>query len=264
MISCSAPNQYLLEYPTHTHEINASRNQLWTEFHKFITACFSSSHPENVVPIISELKKMHDRFGNGQEDAGEGFHLLLDHIKDTGYSDHFMHRYTHDIYCANCKKIVSTQNDTAYHVEIPREYTKQQCKWADDDIVEYSGDLNNYIRHHITILDGFKCPQCKQTQPMVRLSHMVLVPNVLVIIFNKFSGKFVSPVPAELKFPGTDGKVIKYGIVSKIEHSGNMGGGHYVAHVKRGNDCTLMNDSTVGRGNFDTSSATYICFYHVL
>jgi len=273
MMSCSSSTHYLLEWTTHNKQLNsddAAVNKLWDAFHSFMLSSMSESPPSSASSIIGalrvkmvELKK--PRFGTGQEDAGEGFHLLLECMGNDEYSKLYMHRYEHDIYCTQCKKIVSTRSDESYHIEIPPNYEAAIVEWVDDERVKYSGLLNQYVRHHVTILDDFTCPVCKVTKRMIRLSHLVLVPEVLVIIFNKFTNKFQAPCPAELSFPGINvGDHIGFKLVAKIEHSGTMGGGHYVAHCLRKAGVYMFNDSTVSDGNFDTSRNTYICFYHVV
>lgn len=273
LMSCSAPTQYIIEWPEHDRTSKKDvkpDNPLWDTFHTFLLDAMGDTPPKSAKPVIEmlraklvELKK--PRFGIGQEDAGEGFHLLLDCMGDDAYAQHFMHRYVHDMYCPECKDIVSSKNDTSFHVEIPPNYAQNVVEWEDDSEVNYSGVLNQYIRHHITVLDDYKCPKCKNEKNIIRLSHMVLVPNVLVIQYNKFAGKFTSPCPLTLTFPSKSNKnPLNYKLVAKIEHFGSMGGGHYVAHCLRNDKPLLFNDSSVSEGTFTTSPATYICFYHIV
>lgn len=273
IMSCTAPMQYMLEWPKHDRTAktdNKSDNPLWNIYHTFmLNAMTETTLPKSAINIIDALKYKiislkKSKFGNGQEDVGEGFHLLLDCMGDDEYAQHFMHRYEHDIYCPDCKKIVSSKSDTSFHLEIPPNYTSAIVEWCDDEKINYSGPLNQYMRHHVTILNDFKCNICNKTNRMIRLSHLVLVPNVLVVQFNKFAGKFITPCPDTLTFPSIGNKgPLNFKLVAKIEHSGNMGGGHYMTHALREKGIYLFNDSSVGGGNFDNSPNTYICFYHI-
>jgi ubiquitin C-terminal hydrolase len=267
MVSQSAPNQYILNTPI----TDGDDNDVWREYVAFVNSAITGPVPKNAIGIITALKErlQNDKrrvFGRGQEDAGEGFHLLLDMMGNDEYAQNFMHRYTHDIYCTKCEKIVSTKCDMSFHVEIPPGYDKNQRKWSDDETTPSTGPLNKYIRHHTTTLDDFNCPECKEKQKMIRMSHIVHVPNVIVVQFNKFAGKFISTIPTVLVFPGTNGTTLKYMMTANIKHSGNMNGGHYVTNCLRFPDgekrIQLMNDRHVTDDNFDSSSSTYIVWYH--
>ena len=130
MMSCPAPMQYMIEWPEHDPTSdNRPNNPLWDTFHTFMLQCMGSDKPKNAIVVITALKsklialaKKHEtkvpRFGNGQEDAGEGFHLLLNCMGDDEYAQHFMHRFEHDMYCTRCKVIVSSKADTSFHLEI--------------------------------------------------------------------------------------------------------------------------------------------------
>lgn len=262
LLSCPAPLKYILD----SDNANANANACWVSFRTFMLAAVSKTPPTTALPIITALQAAEQsQFGRGQEDAGEGFHLLLDHMANDEYASKFMHKYEHDIYCPQCKKIVSSKVDSSFHLEIPPNYTDDMVNWEDDSDIKYTSKLNQYMRHHVTVLNDFKCPSCKLTNRMIRLSHLILVPDVLVVQFNKFAGKFNSPYPTELVFPSTHkSKTLQFKLVAKIDHFGSMGGGHYIAHGMRGDRIYTFNDSSVSSGSFDVNPNTYLCFYHMI
>ena len=68
----------------------------------------------------------------------------------------------------------------------------------------------------------------------------------------------------KLEFEGVD-KPLKYTAVARIEHYGNMNGGHYMCHALRGDGkWYCFNDSNVSEGSFEVTPNTYIVIYNLL
>lgn len=268
LLSCADSNKFILD----TRDENSGDVvALWTAFKQFVTDALSPTPPKDAINLINLLKGQliadkRAAFGNGQEDAGEGVHLFIDSLKNSGYSALFEHKYVHDMYCPQCKTMVSSPTDVSIQVEIPHNYATLIGNWTDDD-VPYSCILNKYIRHHIDEVRDYKCPRCSEVVVAHRVSHLIRSPQILIVMFNKFDRpvKWTTELPTHFVFPGND-EMVRYELVAKIEHFGNHRGGHYVAHALRygsGDKPHLFNDVSVSPGNFATTANTYICIYHI-
>lgn len=263
ILSCTSVNEYFLDNEKRFVETN---NRIAIEYIKIIKTLKSQSNitlnPQNLFnEFIKEYRRKNPgkTFGNGQEDSGEGLHLILDCINDKGLYKYFTHRYINKIVCINCSRVISKNLDEGCIVEIPPAFKGLKTE-------ENPDKLNNYIRHYSTSLN-YKCSKCSNNKcfSVYQLSYS---PEILVIMFNKYYNKTIVEFPTELVFPSINNTQIKYKLISKIEHSGSMSGGHYWAHCYRKGDeknrFYNLNDTSVSQGDTQSNYSTYILFYHIL
>lgn len=195
------------------------------------------------------LKYPEKKFGSQQEDAGEGMHLFLDIINEPQLYKLFTHRSIATIWCNYCKKEIGKQQDESCVFEIP-------CT------IPSNTNINNYVIQNGCKIPDYLCTKCKLKQ-CIRIYQLSMVPENLVIMFNKFKSKTIISFPDHLTFESKNGP-IRYMMVSKIEHIGSKSG-HYMSHcLRKGNLLYLCNDSNVSQGSNEPNSNTYILFYHII
>jgi len=120
------------------------------------------------------------------------------------------------------------------------------------------------------ILDGSekpKCEQCKTRRKMRKKFEIEKAPQVLVIHLKRFgdaTGWSRSKITADIKFPidfNFDRQ--SYSLRAVCNHSGGVGGGHYIAYGKTDDGWFEYNDSMVSRINESRvqSRDAYLLFY---
>jgi len=120
------------------------------------------------------------------------------------------------------------------------------------------------------ILDGSekpKCEQCKTRRKMRKKFEIEKAPQVLVIHLKRFgdaTGWSRSKITADIKFP-VDFNLERqsYSLRAVCNHSGGVGGGHYIAYGKTDDGWFEYNDSMVSRINESRiqSRDAYLLFY---
>ena len=189
-------------------------------------------------------------FGTGQEDSGEFLTLFLDVIDDNNLYTLFLHRYKSVIWCRDCNRAVSENNEKGIIVNIQTEYVKNISSF----------NLNEHVKNYTSPLDSYRCSLCGKNIEK-RIYLLARSPEILSIMFNKFDDKFDAHYENKLVFPGNDNKRIEYKLMSTIEHFGGRRGGHYIAHGVRRDSVYSFNDTQVSAGSLSPTRDTYILFY---
>ena len=210
--------------------------------------------------LVKVLRKKYPqkKFGDGQEDVNEGFHMFLDSINDGGLYKLFMHRYKICIWCIDCNKQVSVQTDESCVVEISGDYIPLSNTTYHP--------INKQILEYMSKVSDYKCPSCGNTR-CLRFYQISYAPEIIPVVFTKYHKKNKIDFPEHLSLPALTGGVLRYILVSKVEHSGGRNGGHYWVDCYRKNrqgekKIFNVNDSSVMLGNFVPSRDTYMIFYH--
>jgi ubiquitin C-terminal hydrolase len=215
---------------------------LLAEFGKFLRA--AGMRPiENVSPILRVLSDSVGNFGRRQEDAHEGFHLLLDKMGSPMVEKIFESLWRVDLYCDSCKALVSRPDDFEKMIQVIME--------RDFILVEPDGDaFERFLSGHMTFLEGYKCPKCETVGKAMRIARLVKPPCVLVISFNKYMGKWMNPaygLHIDVKYmprPKVT-EVAGYELRAVIRHYGSMYGGHYNATGMRAAEPIGFDDAVV-------------------
>jgi ubiquitin C-terminal hydrolase len=258
LVSCTAVVNLFMEKE---QEYRRTNNETAIAFIDLIKASGTVKNPTAVFKsILKKTLEKHPtkKFGRGQEDAGEGLHLFLDAVDDPALYDLFMYEYLSRTWCITCEKQLNVKRDKSCVFELPVMIKPHRRR---------EHDVNIHMRQHVSVLDDYKCSNCKGTN-CCKFYQIVKVPSVITIMFNKFFTKKVIDFPKNIYFPTPDNKILSYTIVSKIEHSGGMGGGHYWANCVRKDPVTTipstfnLNDSSVRVGDMKPTSSTYFVFYH--
>jgi ubiquitin C-terminal hydrolase len=210
--------------------------------------------------LIKEMRnrKRTESFGNLQESASEGLTLLLDMMNSPKIYSLFYHRYEYKIACMHCSKIVSNVTDYEVHFEFFLEANASYPTTANQFV--------NHIRRHTSEIDEYTCEQCNvKAVNVTRVHSLKMLPEILIILFNKYKNKRLIWYPPEMTFPGKGGTGLTYKLVGKVEHSGTLNGGHYTAVGLRNSGFHQFNDNQVTPINEITpTSNTYLIAYHFL
>jgi uncharacterized UBP type Zn finger protein len=210
--------------------------------------------------------------GMGQECADEAFTLFIELFAHPLVEELFANVYELRIACTGCSKIVSKNRDNAFRIQL---FTRIDLNTQDLFI--------RYIRAHPSQCDYFKCDDCGTImRDFPREERLRRLGEVIVIVFNKFQQKTNRWFPPTLEFGSPDGSTLRYRLISKIDHSGTMHSGHYIANSLRataaatpgggvpnlGADRALqwsrLNDSSVSVGDGAPSPSTFMVIYHMV
>jgi len=192
-------------------------------------------------------------FGSSQEDAHEGFHLLIDSMKSKAIENLFKIKHRQDIYCPTCDKIVSNSINEDIFMEI------------NPNVSLYNPDktkspFENYIHQNIRNVDDFRCEQCNIKQKCKKIYRITYAPPIIVLTLIKYDNKISIDAPDTISLNGIGTKLI-YTRVSQIEHSGGRNSGHYIAISQRRDGIYNFNDMSCNKTIFQSTGDTYMIFY---
>ena len=223
-----------------------------------------------MVKFICKKNKVNVRqFMIGQQCAGEGFNYLLDTLDSFRVIQNmFLHRYKTNIYCFDCNKCVSSVDSINNIIEVQHDLKTEQIdqfkKYDDNNL-----DMNKFIVKQSGYVDKFYiCPDCKKDGEKYKISHLVMIPEVLVVLSKKYDSErkldIYTEFPKVMEFTGTNDEILRYEAVSQIEHIGGKNSGHYWAISRRSDGWYSLNDNSISKSEFKPTNNTYIVFYHYM
>lgn len=230
---------------------------------------------EMCVPIwrdilrLASLRGDNVRMGLGQQDVHEGLMIFLDAMEYIPeVLNLFKHRHKITVTCPDCGKVSSVKYEENLTFEVqPNLRTEQIEKFRlIDNNFNKAMSLNDFLMEQNSYVDkDYKCNECTKASAKYKTTALTMVPEILVILFKKYAQKINTPFPEELYFNTSNGKRLKYNLVSQAEHSGTTTGGHYWAIAKRRHSGQLqwfeLNDSRCSTGKPGPTPETYITFY---
>lgn len=219
-------------------------------------------------------RKDNIKFSPGQECAREGFHLFLEALDGLEEIQKlFLHRYQTLILCEFCNDWVVDKKCEYSLFEIqPNLKTHQHPRFKEIDphynkerpLLEFLNKQNSYVD------EDFRCPKCNEKGTKFQTTRLIMIPEILVVLSKKYDmfGRRKSyettPFPENLEFSSNNKNKLNYKAVSRIEHMGNMGGGHYNCHsLRKDGNWYKLDDSQVSPGSFISTPNTYLVFYHI-
>lgn len=227
----------------------------------------AASSSKLLSALIADLEEKIGKtnFGKMQESASEGFVWLLDMMENPESKVHpitklFRHRYEIEYYCQNCKDIVSVQEDSGISINL---FFYDEWHKPISDAATFA----DAIRVHLSYTDkGYKCPKCKRVVNGIRRYTLTRTPEIMVCLFNQYVDKKLRYFPTAFKIPDQNNSAHVYQLVAQVEHSGNLGGGHYVCKATRKAGTTtapfLFNDTGVTEiPKLEPTAGTYMIFY---
>ena len=205
---------------------------------------------------------------NAQEDAHEGFMIIMDMLEFLPYVRVlFVHRTLATLYCGKCEKNVSkkTEENTTFQTGPMMNLPKHEMFKNVDDEYDKVMSLNDFIWKQNTYIDeGFTCPGCKNKDKKFKRKVLIMSPEILPIVFKKYNKKIKTEFPMTLKFPEKKGKYFIYKLVAQVEHYGGRSGGHYIAICKRSDGWKRLDDRSVSDAKPGPTEHTYMIFYHYM
>lgn len=219
------------------------------------------------IIAISQGQNSKVRMDNmGQQDAHEGLMMFLDAM---GYIPEvkklFEHRYKLQVYCETCKRNVvdKEENNLAFEIQASLK-TEQLLRYKDvDEFYDKTMSLDEFLKKQNGYVDKFhECPVCKSKCEKFKSSTLTMIPEILTIVFKKYTEKIMTQFPLVMEFTAKGGtQKLIYKLVAQSEHIGNMGGGHYYATCLRKDGWKRLNDSSVDPSEPGPTMNTYIVFY---
>jgi ubiquitin C-terminal hydrolase len=233
----------------------------------------------STVEILRALKsdlrerrpKIH--FGNGQESAHEVFVLLLDMMEpvdsetenypllssiNSPITKLFLHKCEWNLYCISCKNSISKKID--YGVIFDMHHIDMQKH------TNTPADFSKLIKQHISSVEGYKCPTCSG-ESICRIYNLKRIPEIVFCSFNIYyqENRKIRYFPPYLEFKtNSEGDKYIFKLISQIEHSGSLHGGHYWAKCLRNGDKVYeLNDMGISPSMFQSTPYTYMVIYHM-
>lgn len=137
--------------------------------------------------------------------------------------------------------------------------------WADieaDIIIRDDKDFVSYLKRHETLVCDYMCEAGVKHRELVAPEQLARIGDVIIVLFKNYYIKSQIRFPKRINIPALKGGSAAYELVGAVEQMGSMGGGHYTARTKRGNNVWLCDDSRIEVGDFTPSSNTYFIAYH--
>lgn len=232
-------------------------NDMQACFKKHIKSAMNGAPDANFSQelLMTLLKDMPNSYKYyGQQSSSEFFLFLVDKLK----LDHlFMHRHSKLIRCNSCRQ-VQTKKDEAIHFE----------HFEDKPIT----DIESFFIKVERDIDDYKCDNCAQVTnnqntrgTCTVVTAATLIPEYLMIVYNKYFRKPCIPFPNQFQKKDKDGAVLKYNAIAQIEHYGSLNGGHYLCRVRRdNNEFYECNDGGITLVNkLEATTSTYCVMYEL-
>lgn len=205
-------------------------------------------------------KQLKLNMGGDQECADEAFTIFIDMLGCPEVENVLTSVYELSTKCPVCNKLSSINRDTSYRIEmnkIPEIKTQEQFQsW----LIVHAQKLDYY---------NFPCGHIVHSanqsvnQSVIRQERLKRLSEIVVIIFNKFYGKYIQWFPQTLKFQSLNNSYLNYKLIGKIEHAGTQSGGHYWTQSLR-EEWTQLNDNEIPSiGNCKPSAETFMIAYHL-
>lgn len=219
------------------------------------------------IIAISQRQNNRIRMNSGQQDAHEGLMMFLDAMETIPEVRRlFEHRHRIQVSCPLCEERIIDQKETNLVFEAQQDLKTEQIeKFKDiDEFYNTNMSLNDFLRRQNGYIDkDHMCDKCKRKCEKFKTTTLTMIPEILPVVFKKYTHKSITPFPATLEFVsiGSQTKLV-YKLVAQSEHSGNMSGGHYWAVCQRKSNWQTLNDSQVSTGHAGPTLSTYMVFYH--
>jgi len=182
----------------------------------------------------------------GQQDSHEGLLHFLDMANAT-FKKTFMVNYKIYIHCKAC------------------DHTQNSPEWNSNSYVSIDlacSNMRDYILCHTMDIDAdFVCKNCKVAGKCEQIYKLAWTPEVIICLFPKYNGKTLYDFPNTFDIRKKGGGAHKYHLISQIEHSGSMSGGHYSAVGQRADGIYVLNDSSITPASFKSTPNTYLAIY---
>lgn len=208
-------------------------------------------------------------FGQGMEDAHEGFLKFIDAFDAPELQELFEHRYKSTFQCSRCNVRWTLENNAGEQ----QVDTGVFCKFQREDFEQGEALERMILQREEPADDNTRCHACGEKCTHVRTDRYIFTPEVIIALFSKFQPnaagtrfvyqKWVARAPQELTIPGCRGE-IKYRMVAVAEHAGDMEGGHYWAHAARQGGTYRLDDMRVEAAAVDATYTSYMVWYHVV
>lgn len=255
IFSCTSIISFLIKNEHNDH------NEIISKLIDILKMQINETHI-NTYSLLEALSS--DSFGERQEDASEGFLLLI----DNELNKFFKHTYRINTYCSECKRVVNSNTNTELFISIPA-LEKKNIRGIEYLYNEYSqellgedhslGALNRYIKQTKVITDK-PCNNCNNKK-CVDIYQLETLSEVLVLLFKKYSKKNIIEFPPVMTFKTKNG-VMRYKLVSQIEHKGRQRSGHYYTKCLRKEGYMLIDDLNTKQSSPKPTPQTYMVFYH--
>ena len=236
----------------------------------------------NMIEILRKEKK-YTSFGNGQEDSHEGMIMLLECMDGVEeIQELFRSKKKVELICFDCKKPIKLYTEkNGIKEETQRKNEIDNVVFLEPDYLSIREKFIEYVKNkkdvNVHLLTNYtfqraiktqydiiemKCttPNCTATQ-ILKQTSLLTLPSILVVCFKKYFQKNLLMFPPSLEYITVDKRVEKFNLVSQIEHSGGMGGGHYWSISKRDNIWYQFNDSHYRPDSQSPTDLTYMIFY---
>lgn len=167
------------------------------------------------------------------QSCSEYFTFLVDIL---GLEPIFQYHYKDIIKCKNCGN-TKEKSDKSINVLIS------------EDFMEFFQFFEE--------IDGYNCDYCKIKTSVEKKKIIQGLPPIIAMSFNKYFGKKMIEYPPNFKIGS-----VEYILIGCVEHSGHLGGGHYVCRTLRNEKCYIINDNTVNSiEDLRPIQETYMVFY---
>ena len=255
-------------------------SQLLIEYHKLIKDLRRNKDHKTYTP--SSMKKTISKYnpyfkGSRQHDAQELLLYILNEIIDADYIDQkkrnneisdiikekYYGKVKQFIRCNGCQKVTSN-NINFLDIILPIPNNNNNIGMIDCFKIFSSWE-------HIDNSERL-CEYCKNECTIDKRIQLEEIPDIVVITFNRFNNNRKNNKNIKI-YPNIslDGKSLK--LISTINHSGGLNGGHYTANVTRNTNNGLKwfntNDShfrKINDKNIDSiynNPSVYICIYEL-
>lgn len=207
-----------------------------------------------ILPVLNAIVNSHKFFGRQQEDASEGFDLLIDKFGPRIESI-FTSEWRVDVYCDTCRAIVSQSTDKMNRLIMEQNFIP---------LYDNHDKFEAYMGANMSEFNDYRCAQCGMSSTRgMKIARLIKPPDIYIVSFNKFINKWNIGYPkvVNVRYTHTYDAIAQYELVAVIRHYGGASGGHYNATVLRESGIVMADDTNISRSMFTCDPNDYILLY---
>ena len=266
LLSSNVLNTVLLMYIQKNPTCLTTFSPMLIDYCRIIIDLLSTqSLPYSPIPFKLTLDHENNFFqGSDQHDSNELLQYMInefaDEKKDKGIAKLIKKvcfgKYKQYICCAECMNVVvSYFNFLDVILPIP---------------ITNNPDLNDCFQKFAMYdtLDNtnkWACPTCKKKVIIHKKMEIHEVPDIAIFTLNRFNGTTKNNTPVKI-YQRIELEEKKLKLVATVNHYGETGGGHYIAHISRNDKWYIANDASIHESSIDAilnDRSVYMMVYQI-
>jgi hypothetical protein len=221
-----------------------------------------SSDILHILAGLGSMASRVERFDFGQQSAHEAFVYMVDALKLEHYFESIVDK---TVKCSGRCGQTSIKQEKVICFPLFSLKTGDEVK-SDLHLHTVVATPSGYVCSNIIgKKDDGSDDVCGETKKIEITERLRTASPYIVLQFNGYKKKQLIHYPKELLFSRHEKSDLVFHLISTVEHSGSLSGGHYWAGIKRHDKTYIANDISITESSsaLDPTPNTYLAFYEL-